>query len=166
MGAPFFRGVGFSTRLIRRCVCLVLDSCASPCGSAPAFGRAEEFLFVPYGPAEAVPDTKQHPHVIFGVVGYLIAGFMICGTTYAVLGILIEHRTKAHIPTRGWWVKRSVLEMCRVHRRLYPNSYVVIAFWGALVATIAFWVAGACLQSMQKKAMHAPNVVQVERWER
>jgi hypothetical protein len=86
------------------------------------------------------------PHGIFGVVGYLIAGFAVCYITSIVLWLLIEHRTKAYIPTRGWWAKRSTLEMCRVHRRLYPNSYVVIAFWSAVIATIAFLAAGAYLQ--------------------
>ena len=89
--------------------------------------------------------------VIFGAVPYLVAGFIICTVIYAFLGTLIEHRTKAHVPKRSWWVKRPVLEMCRVHRRLYPDSHVVAAFWVALAAAIAFLIAGAFLQSRQKK---------------
>ncbi len=100
--------------------------------------------------------------VIFGAVPYLVAGFVICTLSYGVLGTLIEYRTKAHVPKRSWWARRPLLEMCRVHRRIYPDSYVVVAFWLAFAAAIAFWIAGAYLQSTQRKEMRIPQALDVE----
>jgi hypothetical protein len=100
--------------------------------------------------------------VIFQVVGYLIAGFELSVVLYIVLQWMIEAGVKGHVPRRKWWERRPVLASIKAHRKLYPTSYLVTAMWCSVIAAIAFWIAGAYLQTVQKEELRDSKASQFQ----